>query len=130
MLKPKKSELTAGQPEHVWDATIAARIVECCSSGWTRKAISLDVGLSIPTILKHYRAELDEGDEEANGAVKNALFTAATSDKSVPAMIFWLKARCNWSERAVLDVNQNMTGSVVVVELPANGREAIEPAKD
>lgn len=98
--------------------------------GWTRKAISLDIGLSIPTILKHYREALDEGDEQANGAIKNALFNAATEGGSVPAMIFWLKARCNWSERAVLDVNQNMTGSVTVVELPANGREPIEPAKD
>jgi hypothetical protein len=102
-LKPKKR--TPGTPEHVWDETIAARIVECCSSGWTRKDIANEVGISIPTILKHYRAELDEADAVANDTIKNTLFKVATEDRSVPALIFWCKVRMGWVEKAKLEVS-------------------------
>jgi transposase-like protein len=118
--KPKKKGV--GQPEHEWKQEIADRIVETCSQGWTRKAISADVGLCITTLLKHYRNELDQGDLQATDTVKNSLFKAATEGNSVPAMIFWLKARAGWSERVEMDHSGSLNGSVIV-SLPSNGRE-------
>jgi len=58
----------------------------------TRKPIDLK------TLEKVFRKELDEGKEQANGLVAQALFKKAISNapQSVSAAIFWLKCRARW----------------------------------
>lgn len=59
------------------------------------------IGVSKPTLEKHFRAELDTGLAEANAQVAQSLFKMAT-DKDRPnvaAAIFWMKAQAGWQDR-------------------------------
>ena len=60
------------------------------------------VGISAPSLRKHYRAELDGAALRANAAVASNLFAIATGDgpRSATAAIFWLKCRAGWRENA------------------------------
>jgi len=65
--------------------------------GTRQEAICAILGISVPTLLKHYRLELDNARDEANAAVGGALFTKAMLGDTT-AMIFWLKTRARWKE--------------------------------
>lgn len=54
------------------------------------------------TLRKYYRHELDTGMVAANYKVAKRLFEHATGD-SVPAAIFWMKVRGDWSEKTKLE---------------------------
>lgn len=58
------------------------------------------IGISKPTLHKHYREELDRGLAEANAKVAGSLFNQATNGNTAAA-IFWMKARANWTEKVV-----------------------------
>ncbi len=62
------------------------------------------IGVSKPTLHKHYREILDKGMAEANAKVAGSLFNQATSGNTAAA-IFWMKARAGWSEKVVQEVN-------------------------
>ena len=61
------------------------------------------MGVSHPTLLKHYRDEVEHGAIEANGKVAESLFKKAIGNGSgaVVACIFWLKTRAGWRETSV-----------------------------
>lgn len=70
--------------------------------GVPREEIAKVVGVSLPTLRKHYREILDLGQGYADARVINSLFAAATSvgePGQVAAAIFWLKARLGWRDR-------------------------------
>lgn len=59
------------------------------------------IGVSEPTMRKHFWQELEVGHIEANAKVASTLYRTATDPthpKSVTAGIFWLKARAGWRE--------------------------------
>jgi hypothetical protein len=57
------------------------------------------IGVSVPTLRKYFRSELDTGHIEANAKVAQSLFKQATGEKpNVTAAIFWLKARAGWRD--------------------------------
>lgn len=62
--------------------------------------------ISMQTLHKHFRDELDLGMAKANAFVAQNLFRQATKDdpSAVRAAIFWTKARMGWRE-----VPQEMT---------------------
>jgi|TARA_R100001530_G_scaffold29784_1_gene23383 hypothetical protein len=62
--------------------------------------IALVVGVSRPTLIKHYRTELDDGVAKANAHVAGFLFNQARAG-NVSAQIFWLKTRARWKEPPV-----------------------------
>ena len=62
------------------------------------------LGVSKPTLHKHYRDELDKGMAEANAKVAQSLFKQATSGNTAAA-IFWMKARANWTEKVIQETN-------------------------
>lgn len=92
-----------GRPPH--DPTPAMRKqVEAMSAyGIPQDEICKVIGVSIPTLEKHYRAELDTAAAKANARVAESLFRKATGDgpQSVTAAIFWLKTRAGWKETVV-----------------------------
>ena len=59
------------------------------------------VGISRPTLRKHFRRELDVAAPEANARIAEALYRKALAG-DVIAMIFWLKVRAKWSERIIV----------------------------
>lgn len=65
--------------------------------GILQEDIGLVVGVSKPTLEKHYRAELDTGAIKANSRVAESLYKQAIGG-NVAAAIWWSKARMRWSE--------------------------------
>lgn len=68
--------------------------------GLAHGEIALVIGVSAPTLRRHFRKELDTGKLEANAKVAAALYRAATdrAKPSVVAQIFWLKTQAGWVE--------------------------------
>ena len=90
------------------------------------------IGISKPTLERHYREELDRGEVEANAKVAESLYRKATSDGSqaVTAAIFWLKTRAQWKEPA-LDTNMKLSadGSIggLMARIASAGRKIHDP---
>lgn len=63
------------------------------------------IGITPPTLRKHFWQELEVGHIEANAKVAQSLFRKATGDgnQSVQAAIFWLKCRAGWRDRVAED---------------------------
>ncbi len=59
--------------------------------------IAASLGISRPTLRKHYRNEIKSGGAQANGLVVAALFKEAKGG-NVKAAIWWTQARMGWSE--------------------------------
>lgn len=56
--------------------------------------------ITVATLLKYYRYELDTGHVTANSKVAKSLFEKAlgNGNGAVAAAIFWLKCRAGWQE--------------------------------
>jgi hypothetical protein len=65
--------------------------------GTPQENICTILGISLPTLHKHYREELDTARDKANAAIGGALYTKAMSGDTA-SMIFWLKTRARWRE--------------------------------
>jgi hypothetical protein len=74
--------------------------------GINQEGIAMTLEISPHTLRKHFRKELDRGAIEANAQVANALFKMASSGKVPAATIFWVKTRCGWRERPVLEASE------------------------
>src|SRR5215472_1014765 len=57
------------------------------------------IGCAPKTLRKCFRVDLDRGMAEANATMSGYLFAAAKAGNTA-AIIFWLKTRANWWERA------------------------------
>lgn len=107
--------------------------------GATQAGLAAILGISIPTLEKHYRSELDTATERANICIAGKLYKLAASDEmtqaAVIARIFWLKSRARWRESTVIE-HSGPDGAPletnkrpVVVVLPSNGRDNLPPAR-
>ena len=82
------------------------------------------VGCAPKTLRKRFRDELDRGVAETNAMISGFLFNAAKAG-NIAAIIFWLKTRGHWRERAAADgPNANAgSNSDAVLVLPDNSRD-------
>ncbi|MDA8259536.1 MAG: hypothetical protein M0Z99_28515 [Betaproteobacteria bacterium] len=87
----------ASQP-HKPTAETRSSVAALASFGVTSNEIAAHLGISQPTLRRHYRTELDTGAVAANAKVARALFNLATGG-NVTAAIFWLKCRARWHEK-------------------------------
>lgn len=89
-----------GRPQHKPDEKSRVQVKMLAAMGIGVDDIAKVVGVSAPTLRKHYEHEIEIGRIEANAKVAGSLFKAATAnDKgSVAAAIFWLKTRAGWRE--------------------------------
>lgn len=65
--------------------------------GGTHEQIAKTIGVSKPTLYRHYRNELENGLYNANLAIATRLFKKAM-DGDTTSCIFWLKCRGGWRE--------------------------------
>lgn len=79
-----------------------SQVSALASFGVPQDDIAAYIDIDPKTLRKHYRRELDTAETRANAAVAKRLYEQATGD-SVPAAIFWLKARAGWREKVELD---------------------------
>ncbi len=84
--------------------TTRAEVQALSGFGVREDEIAAYVGISAPTLRRHYRTELDTGHVRANVAVARSLFKQAT-EGNVAAAIFWMKARAGWREKHEVDIN-------------------------
>ena len=82
--------------------------------GVPQEQIAADIGVSLPTLHKYYRQELDKGMMEANSLVAESLFKKARGDgpQSVTAAIFWLKARAGWRDTHAVELTGKDGGPI------------------
>ena len=67
------------------------------------------LNISKPTLYKYYESELLDGKAKANAKVAQNLFNIACGEGkgAVTAGIFWLKTQCNWSEKTIVEVQDD-----------------------
>lgn len=73
------------------------------ATGTTNELIANIIGISIPTLRKAFRSELETGLAETNAKVAESLFNQALAG-NVTAQIFWLKTRAGWRETDRLEL--------------------------
>lgn len=86
--------------------------VKALSQYLTQQNVADFLEISVKTLVKHYREELDRGKVRANAKVAMNLFAFASGEKGVgkeqiTAGIFWMKTQAGWRE--TLDVNHQHT---------------------
>lgn len=81
---------------HTPTAETRAQVVEDSKLGVPKAAVAKSLGISLPTLYKHYREEIEAGVTVANRQVAGKLYELAMSG-NVSALIFWLKVRARWS---------------------------------
>src|SRR6266436_8899798 len=116
----------ARKPFAVNDA-VRERVRYLAGVGVRQDDIAKMVGCSPKTLRKRLRDELDRGVAEANATIAGYLFAAAKAG-NIAAIIFWLKTRANWRERAapddpILETRTESHRSNVVLLLPDNSRD-------
>lgn len=84
-------------PQHSPTNDLRVRVKAYSAYGIPQENIARLIKISLPTLHKYYREELDTGMDEANAAVAQSLFRSATKG-SVAAMCFWMKTRAGWRE--------------------------------
>ena len=89
-----------GRPPHEPTEASRKQVKAIAAYGVPQDEIGKVVGVSKPTLEKHYRDELDRAQSEVNAKVAESLFRKATGDgaQAVTAAIFWLKTRAQWRE--------------------------------
>ena len=73
-------------------------IAHCMGPEW-------DPGISVITLRKLFKKELEFTPEKANAEVAHSLHHLATVKNNLGAIIFWLKCRAGWKENDSLQIN-------------------------
>lgn len=89
-----------GTPAHEPTVETRAQVAALVAFGIPQIHIARQVGISDETLRKYYQNELDCGLHDANSQVANVLFEKAVIQKDLSAVIFWLKTRARWSDKA------------------------------
>ena len=87
-----------------------------CGYGVPQDDIAIVLGIDPKTLRLHFRQELDTGVIHANARVAETLYRQATDKKnpSIPAAIFWLKARAGWREKHEVELSGPGGGPIMV----------------
>lgn len=72
--------------------------------GLPQEMIARLLKVSVPTLVKYFSDELKLGESKSTAAISKTLFAKAIAGDTA-SLIFWLKARANWSERAPRQVD-------------------------
>jgi hypothetical protein len=92
--------------EHVSTAESRQSVTNMAGLGLPQEQIALLVGVSAPTLRKHYGLELELGEAQATAKVSQTLFRKAI-EGDLGACIFWLKVRGGWSEKVRVDARHS-----------------------
>ena len=95
MSKPAKKNpgLPKHQPTDATRQTVQLHVMV----GTRQEVIAEILGISVDTLYRHYKAEMDTAREKANASIGGALYKKAMGGDTT-AMIFWLKTRARWKE--------------------------------
>lgn len=86
------------QPPHEPTAELRRVVWIMSATGQRYADIAMCLGVTLPTLRKHYRDELKRGKLQANANVAGRLYSEAMRGH-VRAMMFWLRCQAGWAER-------------------------------
>jgi len=93
-----------GQEAHKPNDDIRERVMSYAAMGTPMKMMGFALGISVSTLRKYYKDELEHGLEMANASVGGVAYRNAI-DRSRPdnqrAVEFWMRTRARWSTREV-----------------------------
>ena len=89
-------------------------VSELTSFGVPQENIARIIGISVPTLVKYYRDEIDLATDKANAEVAKTLFQMAKSGETPSATFFWLKTRARWRETDKEDGSQGIINQTIV----------------
>jgi DNA-binding XRE family transcriptional regulator len=89
---------TGRSKEHIPTDKSRAEVAALTSFGNTQEEVASYIDISVDTLAKYYRDELDNSVVRANAKVAAKLFRKAVDGDDIKAQIFWLKTRAKWRE--------------------------------
>jgi AcrR family transcriptional regulator len=98
------------------------RVMMLVVCGIARDRIAEHLGISKPTLYRHFADELDNGNDIANAAVAGSLYQNAV-DGTVSAQIFWMKTIARWSDKDMGDAGLAPTMEAEAEETAVSDRE-------
>lgn len=101
------------KPSHKPTDERKALVRQWSALGFQQERIARKLDIDPKTLRKHYRDELDLGADDANAAIGASLFNKAKNGDTA-AQIFWMKTRCGWSEKQVLEHTGEGGGPIVM----------------
>ena len=91
-------------------------VARLTSYGVNQNEICAVLKITVPTLHKHYRHEIDTAAVLANADVAQSLYRQATrqTNPNVVAGIFWMKTRGGWTEKRPLDEDRDTTVNIKI----------------
>lgn len=85
------------KPAHVPTEKSRAEVLALAGFGTKHEDIATYIGITLKTLYKYYRGELDTGLIRSNGAIAKTLYNLAIGGNA-SACMFWLKCKAGWRE--------------------------------
>lgn len=116
-----------GRPPHAPTAATRQAVEMMAAAGIPSEDVARVLGITKPTLRKHYRAELDTASAKANAKVAQSLFKKATGDgpQAVTAAIFWLKTRARWKDTTSHEISGPNGGPIQTMDLTKLSNEQL-----
>lgn len=102
----RKRPAGAGRAPHIPDKHTRDTVSLHAMVGTPEDNIASVLGITKPTLRKHYKEELKTSADKANAAIGGTLYNKAKSGDTA-AMIFWMKTRARWRETNHLDISSS-----------------------
>lgn len=103
-----------GRPEHEPTSETRKMAEKMSTYGIPQETICSCIGISLPTLHKHYRHELDTGAAFCIVNVADRLIHKALVENDAASIIFFLKTRAGWSEK---NKDDNTNKALTLVEM-------------
>jgi len=89
------------------------KVVEALAAfGVPQESIAGHIGMSVPTLVKLYKAELKKGKSTGDVKLMETAFSKATKDRDTAMLIFLLKTRLHMSEMGKTGGTQEKAGQM------------------
>jgi len=114
-----------GRPPHEPTETTTSVVEALAMQGWPKVDIAEAIGISKPTLNKHYADILESAQVMANAQVVQTAFEMATSGASPSMTRYWLNCRTDWQPSENVDITsdgEKVQGPPVSIYLPDNGK--------
>ncbi len=117
---PKKN----GRPEHIPNDLDRSRVIIGRGADMGLEDIAALVGVSIPTLYKHYRKEIETG--KALCDMKCSVSLMRQIEKGDAALIkYYMNNRMKWSEKAAVDITSKGE-KIEIMTLTMDSQKEIE----
>ena len=103
MPRGRRAKDQGGRPAHVPTDPLKNLAKICAALGKKQYVTAALMGISVDTLQRYYRAELELGKNNIDVAVAGKLISAATAKEhtgaTVDAAKFWAKSQMGWTEK-------------------------------